>query len=264
MYNLSSKRTAQKAVIFSFLSIAGLNSAYANFFEDSQKSIYLRNFYAERDFEGTNQDLGSWSQGLSGRFESGYTDMPIQLGLDLGVQYAVRLNDHNEERLDTIFKYDPAEIRQEHDYLKIGATLKLKYQNTELKVGELLPKTPVLFMDDSRQLLTTFAGAMLESNEIKNLKISAGRFTHINARDDDEFKKISLGGNKDPNKESDGLNFIGLDYNFTPKISGSYWFGQLEDIYQQHYLNAAYSEQISATKLKVDARYFNYKDDGDA
>lgn len=264
MYSLYSKRTVQKAVLFSFFSIAGLNAAHANFFEDSQKSVYLRNFYVERDFEGTNQDLGSWSQGLSGRFESGYTDTPVQLGLDLGFQYAVRLGDHNEERLDTVFKYDQAAKRQERDFLKLGATLKLKYQNTELKVGELLPKTPVLFIDDSRQLVTTFAGAMLESKEIKNLKVSAGRFTHINARDDDEFKKMSLGGNKDPNKESDGMNFIGLDYNFTPKISGSYWFGQLEDIYQQHYVNAAYSEQINATKLKVDTRYFNYKEDGDA
>lgn len=263
MYSLSSKRTAQKVMLFSFFSIVGFNAAYAKFFEDSQKSIYLRNFYAERDFEGTNKDLGSWSQGVSGRFESGYTDTPIQLGLDLGVRYAMRLNDHNKERLDTIFKYDQAEKRQERDYLKLGATLKLKYQDTELKVGELLPKTPVLFMDDSRQLLTTFAGATLESKEINNLKVSVGRFTHINARDDDEFQKMSLGGNKDPNKESDGLNFIGLDYNFTPKISGSYWFGQLEDIYKQHYVNVVYSEQINASKIKVDARYFNYKEEGD-
>ena len=38
----------------------------------------------------------------------------------------------------------------------------------------------------------------------------------------------------------------------------------MEDIYQQHYFNAVYTEKVNETKLKVDARYFNYKEDGDA
>lgn len=264
MFKFNRLYQAQRGVNLAFLAVLSVNTAYADFWQDSQKSVYLRNFYVERDLEGTNKDLGSWSQGLTGRFESGYTDTPVQVGLDLGFQYALRLSDHNEERLDTVFHYDAAAAKQERDFLKLGATLKLKYQDTELKVGELFPKTPVLAIDDSRQLVTTFAGAMLESKEIENLKISAGRFTHINARDDDEFEKLTLAGSTDPNKESDGLNFVGLDYNFNPKLSGAYWFGQLEDIYQQHYLNAAYTEQVGKSKIKVDARYFNYTEDGDA
>ncbi|WP_038345230.1 OprD family outer membrane porin [Acinetobacter sp. A47] len=254
----------RRLALYTLLGCFSSDVAFAGFFQDSQNSIYLRNFYIERDFEGTNQDLGSWSQAMTGRFESGYTDTPIQVGLDVGFQYALRLNDRYDERLDTVFKYDQHERRQERDYLKSGATLKLKYHNTELKVGELFPKTPVLFIDDSRQLVTTYAGAMLQSKEIKNLTVSAGRFTHINARDDDEYRKFTLGNSTDPAKRSDGLNFLGLDYNFTPNLSGAYWFGQLEDIYQQHYVNAAYTEQVKNSKLKVDARYFNYKQDGDA
>ncbi|NNP74095.1 porin [Acinetobacter defluvii] len=264
MFKFNRLYQAQHGVNLAFLAFFSINTAYADFWQDSQKSVYLRNFYVERDLEGTNKDLGSWSQGFTGRFESGYTDTPVQVGLDLGFQYALRLSDHNEERLDTVFHYDSSAAKQERDFLKLGATLKLKYQDTELKVGELFPKTPVLAIDDSRQLVTTFAGAMLESKEIENLKISAGRFTHINARDDDEFEKLTLAGSNDPNKKSDGLNFVGLDYNFNPKLSGAYWFGQLEDIYQQHYLNAVYTEQVGKSKVKVDARYFNYTEDGDA
>lgn len=264
MFKFNRLYQAQHGVNLAFLAFLSINTAYADFWQDSQKSVYLRNFYVERDLEGTNKDLGSWSQGFTGRFESGYTDTPVQVGLDLGFQYALRLSDHNEERLDTVFHYDSSAAKQERDFLKLGATLKLKYQDTELKVGELFPKTPVLAIDDSRQLVTTFAGAMLESKEIENLKISAGRFTHINARDDDEFEKFTLAGSNDPNKKSDGLNFVGLDYNFNPKLSGAYWFGQLEDIYKQHYLNAVYTEQVGKSKVKVDARYFNYTEDGDA
>lgn len=264
MLKLNTLYKTRRLALYTLLGCFSSNAAFAGFFQDSQNSIYLRNFYIERDFEGTNQDLGSWSQAMTGRFESGYTDTPIQVGLDVGFQYALRLNDRYDERLDTVFKYDQHERRQERDYLKLGATLKLKYHNTELKVGELFPKTPVLFIDDSRQLVTTYAGAMLQSKEIKNLTVSAGRFTHINARDDDEYRKFTLGNSTDPAKRSDGLNFLGLDYNFTPNLSGAYWFGQLEDIYQQHYVNAAYTEQVKNSKLKVDARYFNYKQDGDA
>ncbi|MCH7313791.1 OprD family outer membrane porin [Acinetobacter sp. ANC 3882] len=255
---------AQRVAFYTIFGCLNVNAAYADFLEDSQKSLYLRNFYVERDYENTDKDLGSWSQGFTGRFESGYTDTPVQVGLDLGFQYALRLTDRYDERLDTAFKYDTQAGRQERDYLKLGATLKLKYQNTELKVGELFPKTPVLFIDDSRQLVTTYAGAMLENKDIKNLKVSAGRFTHVNARDNDEYEKITLGASTDPSKNSDGLNFIGLDYAMTPKFSTAYWFGQLEDIYQQHYVGASYAEQIDKTKVKVDARYFNYKEDGDA
>lgn len=264
MFKLNGLFQAQRTVGYAILGCLSINIAYADFWQDSQKTVYLRNFYVDRDIAKTDKDLGSWSQGMSSRFESGYTNTPVQLGLDLGFQYAVRLSDHHDQRLDTVFNYNQSEGKQERDFLKLGATLKLKYQDTELKVGELLPKTPVLFIDDSRQLVTTYAGAMLESKEIENLKLSAGRFTHINARDDDEFNKLTLAGSTDPNKESDGLNFLGFDYNFNPNISGSYWFGQLEDIYQQHYLNAAYTEQVGKSKVKVDARYFNYTEDGDA
>lgn len=253
------------AVLAATCSIITMQQAAAAFVEDSKKSVDLRNFYIERDFEGSQPSIGSWSQAVSGRFESGYTDSPVQVGLDLSAQYAVRLNDHNAERGDSIFLYDSVAGKQERDQLKLGATLKLKYNKTELKVGELLPMTPVAFIDNSRQLVTTYAGVMLESKEVKNLKISAGRITHINARNDDSFEKMGLfTGTTRAKFESDGLNYAGLDYNFSPSVSGAYWFGQLEDVYQQHYGNLAYSTKVGDTKIKVDARYFNYSEEGDA
>lgn len=255
--------------LFLLMSIIGVQNTYADLIKDSDSSIYLRNFYIDRSFDRVDRsDVGSWTQAISGKFKSGYTDTPVQVGLDLTAQYAFRLNDHNAERFDSIIPYDNTKGEQYNDYAKYGATLKLKYKNTELKVGELYPMTPVAFIDDSRQLVTSYAGAMIESKEIKNLKISAGRLTRINAREDDKYRKISLftgQASSNPNaKGSDGLNFIGLDYNFTSKVSGSYWFGQLEDIYQQNYAKLAYSTVVGDTKVTVDGRYFNNKEDGDA
>ena len=132
-----------------------------------------------------------------------------------------------------------------------------------MKVGELLPRTPIVHFDESRQLVTSLAGAMLENKDIQNLKITAGRITHINARNDDKYRKLSMMA-AGPVKESDGLNLLGLDYQLTPDLSTSYWFGQLEDIYQQHYVGVNYKTQLNQTKVKLDLSYFYNKEDGDA
>lgn len=263
--NKQANTTFRMSCIALACALVGVEQASAAFIDDSKSSLNLRNFYVEREFKNsTAENIGSWSQAAMLRFESGYTDTPVQVGLDLSGQYAYRLNDHNAERLDTVLPYNAAKGEQYQDYGKYGATLKLKYSNTELKIGELRPMTPVAFIDDSRQLVTTYAGIMLESKEVKDLKISAGRLTHINSREDDDYEKLSLFAGNAPRYESDGLNFIGLDYNFSPAVSGAYWYGQLEDIYQQHYANLAYNTKVGDTKIKLDARYFHNSEDGDA
>ncbi|OTG87777.1 porin [Acinetobacter sp. ANC 4558] len=256
----------KKYSICFFVSLCGTNFATAGFMDNSDTSLYLRNFYMERDFQDSpNPNIGSWSQGVTVRFKSGYTDTPIQVGLDAGVQYALRLSNHNDERPDTVLPFNTAKGKQDRDYTKVGATLKLKYKESELRLGELLPRTPVAFIDDSRQLVTTYEGIAFETKAVKDLKVSAGRIMRINARNDDSYEKLSLFvGPNVPRYESNGLNYIGFDYNFKPDLSGSYWYGQLEDIYQQHYLNLAYTANIGATKLKFDVRYFNNSESGDA
>lgn len=244
------------------LILLGMSSAYADFFQDDKLSINLRNFYFDRKFSDPNvEDIGSWSQGVMAQYESGYTDTPIQVGVDASLKYALRLSDHNQERPDSNLPYDVERQRLERDYAKYGLTLKLKYRNTEVKIGELNPKTPVVYIDDARQLPTSYAGIMLESSEIKDLKVSAGRITRINARNDDRYDKLSL-YTAGPRFESDGLNFIGFDYAVMPNMKTSYWFGQLEDIYQQNYLGVSYNKDFKDFNVKIDGSYFYNKEDG--
>ena len=253
----------KKLPALAVLAVCCNTAVYADFVQDSQTTLNFRNFFIDRN-NSTTPDVGSWSQALGLKFSSGYTDTPVQVGLDVTSSYALRLSEHNSERADTILPFDPIKNEQERSYHKFGATLKLKYKDSELLVGELSPRTPVAFIDDSRQLVTTYAGAAFETKAIDNLKLSLGRITHINARNDDEFEKLSLFAPGKARVESDGLNYVGLDYNFTPQITGAYWFGQLEDIYKQHYVNAAYNTKIGNSKLKLDARYFHNSEEGDA
>ncbi|MDP7774431.1 OprD family outer membrane porin [Acinetobacter nosocomialis] len=256
-------KLTQSAIISVFASTATIQ-VHADFLEDSKTSLNLRNFYFDRSFEQERQpSFGSWTQGANLIFESGYTDTPLQVGIDASIRYAVLLDSEHRKTSDLIVPYDSDKGELKSNYAKYGVTLKLKAANTELKVGELLPRTPIVHFDESRQLVTSLAGAMLENKDIQNLKITAGRITHINARNDDKYRKLSMMA-AGPVKESDGLNLLGLDYQLTPDLSTSYWFGQLEDIYQQHYVGVNYKTQLNQTKVKLDLSYFYNKEDGDA
>ena len=157
----------------------------------------------------------------------------------------------------------------------MGVTLKAKVSKTELKVGELLPVSPVLVFDPSRQLLTTYSGAWLESKDLKDTKLTVAYIDGINNRYDNQFRDLTLFspgkelpngkiGHFDNGPASDGMYIAGIDHQFTPEIGGSYWYADVQDIYQQHYIGANYKTKLGE-KAKLDShiRYFDNSDSGD-
>ena len=161
--------------------------------------------------------------------------------------------------------FDASEGKSELDNAKFGATLKVKVSETELKVGDLLPMSPVVFFDPSRQLLTTYSGAWLESKDLKNTKLTLAYIDGINARYDNQYQDLSLFPNNNFTKTTnDGMYIAGIDYQFTPKIAGSYWYADVTNIYQQHYAAGAFKTNLSEkTKLDAHIRYFDNSESGD-
>ncbi|VVN83260.1 OprD family porin [Pseudomonas fluorescens] len=252
-------------------SLAGMFTplmAQADFIEDSHLALGLRNFYIDRDFKGENPKnsrVGSWTQGFDLRFISGYTEGPLQFGLDASMQYAYRLDGGGGRGPDSIIPYSVSKQEQASDYGRGGYTAKVRYSKTELKFGEHRPTLPVAYTDDSRQLITTYHGTLIESREVDKLTLTGGRFTEISGRESSNSEKMYLFNGPDVQRRSDGLNFGGASYAFTPALTASYFYGQLEDIYRQHYLGATYLSDLGGGYgLKTDLRYFNNKEDGDA
>src|SRR5690606_41633156 len=134
---------------------------------------------------------------------------------------------------------------------KVGATLKAKVSQTELKVGELLPVSPVLVFDPSRQLLTTFSGAWLESKDIKDTKLTLAYIDKINNRYDNQFRDLTLfapdTGKKyyDNGEASDGMWIAGEDTQFNKESGASYWYANVQDNYQQHHVSLNNSTTLS-------------------
>ncbi|WP_326519188.1 OprD family outer membrane porin [Acinetobacter sp. CAAS 2-6] len=246
-------------------------AAHADFVKDSNVQLKFKNFYLDRQYDDAPQNnWGSWSQAVTLDAKSGYAeigDTGIQVGADLLVQHAFKLNGRDKNP-DWVLPHDGKESKD--NFGKVGATLKAKVSQTELKVGELLPVSPVLVFDPSRQLLTTYSGAWLESKEIKDTKLTLAYIDKINNRYDNQFRDLTLfapaKGKKyyDNGEASDGMWIAGIDHQFTPEIGGSYWYADVKDIYQQHYVGASYKTKLGE-KAKLDShiRYFDNSESGD-
>lgn len=248
----------------------GTTAAQADFIDDSNVQLKLKNFYLDRQIKDTPVgNWGSWSQGITLDAKSGYHDIGggIQIGADVLVQHAFKLNGRDQNP-DWVLPHDGKESKDH--FGKVGATLKAKVSETELKVGELLPVSPVLVFDPSRQLMTTYSGAWLESKDIKDTKLTLAYIDKINNRYDNQFRDLTLfapakGKNYYDNGEaSDGMWIAGIDHQLTKEVGVSYWYADVQDIYQQHYLGVNHKTVLGEkTKLDSHIRYFDNSESGD-
>ncbi|MCV4285530.1 OprD family porin [Pseudomonas capsici] len=253
------------AIVAAMGALSG-TAARADYIDDSHLTLGLRNFWVDRDYKQDNAPksrTGSWSQGFDLQFVSGYTEGPVKFGLDVGGQFAYRLDGSTARATDGVLPVttDGSPV---DDYGHANATAKMRFSNTELKIGDMRPNLPVATYDPTRQLMTTYQGALLESKEVKDLTLTAGRFWSITGRESSNSERIYLWGDN-PSMASSGLNFAGASYNLTPNLTGTYFYGVLTDIYRQHYAGITYKVPLGdGYTLKTDARYFNTREEGEA
>lgn len=245
----------------------GTSATYADFIDDSNVQLKFKNFYLDRQYQDKPElNFGSWSQAVTLDAKSGYHDIGggVQIGADVLVQHAVKLNGR-DKKPDWILPHDGKESKDH--FGKVGATLKVKVSETELKVGDLLPMSPVVFFDPSRQLLTTYSGAWLESKDIKDTKLTLAYLDGINARYENQYHDLSLFPQNNfatAVSTDDGMYIAGIDHQFTPKVGGSYWYADVTNIYQQHYAAVNYKTTLAEnTKLDTHVRYFDNSESGD-
>lgn len=242
----------------------------AAFFEDSSATFETRNMYFNRDFrDGTSAQQSKrdeWAQGFMLNLQSGYTEGTVGFGLDALSMLGVKL-DSSPDRTGTGLLPTHDDGRAANQYSKLGLTGKVKISASELKIGSLIPELPILKPNDGRILPQTFEGGLLTSKEIKNLTFTGGRLDKVKDRDDSNYEDIRL-NNK--NSRFAGtvagkhFSFGGLDYKFTDKITGSYHFAQLDDVYNQHFLGLVTSRPLGPGTFASDLRLAISDDQGQA
>ncbi|MDD2047188.1 OprD family porin [Pseudomonas putida] len=246
-------------------------AAEPDFFKDATATLQARNYYFSRDFSGivgANQQSKAeeWGQGFILNFKSGYTPGPIGVGVDAIGLLGLKL-DSSPDRTGTGLLPVQDDGRAADEYSRAGATLKLRYSKTELKVGELQTNLPILQYNDSRLLPPTYQGASISSAEISGLTLQAGHLSSTSLRNEagDEKLIAMLGHLPQRQADSDAFNFAGGDYSFNANRSTlSLWYGRLEDIYQQGFVGLKHSQPVGDWVLGANLGYFSAKEQGES
>ncbi|MDH4554290.1 OprD family porin [Pseudomonas sp. BN417] len=248
---------------FALLALACSGNAEADLVADSKASLELRNVYINRDFrqEGAPQSKAAeWSQGFIARFESGFTEGSIGVGLDALGELGVKLDSSRDRRGTGLLPFGPTSKEPVDDYSELGLTAKLRASKSTLRVGTLLPTLPVAMYNDTRLLPSTFSGGMLTSQEIDGLTLNAGRLTETNLRDSSSRDDIGFAG-----QTSDHFDFAGGTYALTPNLALTAYSSELQDIYRQHFAGLVHTLPLGeGLSLKSDLRYFDSSDSGAA
>ncbi|MFK4231888.1 OprD family porin [Pseudomonas guariconensis] len=263
--------SARPSAIASALALAGVAPlSQAAFFEDSTATFETRNMYFNRDFRDGTSDQQSkrdeWAQGFMLNFESGYTDGTVGFGLDALGMLGIKL-DSSPDRTDTGLLPTHDDGKAADEYSKLGLTGKIKASNTELKVGTLIPELPTLQPNDGRILPQTFEGGLLTSKELKGLTFTGGRLEKAKDRNDTNWEDLALNnknGRFGGTFSADNFDLAGLDYQFTDRITGSYHFAELDDIYRQHFIGMVATQPWGPGTFGADLRLAVSDDAGQA
>jgi len=225
--------------------------------------------YFNRDYrDGTSAQQSKrdeWAQGFMLNLKSGYTDGTVGFGVDALGMLGVKLDSSPDRTGTGLLPTDDG--RAVDEYSKLGLTGKVKISASELKIGTLIPELPILKPNDGRILPQTFEGGMLTSKEIKNLTFTGGRLDKAKDRDSTDFEDIAL--NNKNNRFAGTVagkhfDFGGVDYKFTDKITGSYHFAQLDEVYNQHFLGLVASQPFGPGTFASDLRFAISDDQGEA
>ncbi|WP_166358626.1 OprD family porin [Pseudomonas akapageensis] len=270
------KRITTSLAVFSALASFAPLEAMAEeskdgFIEGSSMTLLNRNFYFNRDYrKGQSSPTGNgyseaWAHGIIGRFESGFTQGTVGVGLDAFAMLGLKL-DTGDGRNGGRSSFDMLPVdgngKASDEFSKVGGAAKLRAFDTVVKVGDVFPTTPVVHYGDSRLLPESFTGWTAENSSITGLKVQGGRLhamsQPLSSNRRDGFATF-YGGAVD----SPWLGYFGGDYDVNSNLSLSLYSSRLKDVWNQYYAGTSFKYPISS-ELSVFAglNYYKAVDEG--
>ncbi|MFJ5297551.1 OprD family outer membrane porin [Pseudomonas sp. NPDC088368] len=241
----------------------------AGFFEDSKATVSSRTMYFENDNReqfgaAKASDQRETAEGLIFSFISGYTPGTVGFGLDVqslvGIHLGGGITHHGTGTSNTFFPTD-TDGSSVDDWSRTGANFKAKISKTELKVGTALqPNLPILVANDGRLLPQTFQGGIIQSKDIDNFTLTAGKITQGASRASSNYAGLATAGGT---KGSNSFTFAGVDYKVTKDLTLQAYHSELEDYYKQNFFGLVHILPIADDQsFKTDLRYFDSSSDG--
>lgn len=213
---MSEKRTAG---VIALGALALSTQAHADFIGDSKANLGLRNFYFNndnRDGTAAPSKTEEWAQGFMLDYKSEFTDGTFGVGVDALGLLGVTLDSGRGRHVGSTMIPSDSNSSAVDQWSRLGVTGKLKVSKTELRLGTLLPKLPILVANDGRLLPQTFEGGQITSSEFKDLFLTVGRIEHATGRgSSDEIGLAATGGTR----ENDHFDFDGGDWRVTRDLT---------------------------------------------
>jgi len=258
--------------------IAGVGSptVYAEeksegFIEGSSLTVLNRNFYFNRDHRnGQSSPTGNgyseaWAHGVIGRFESGFTQGTVGLGVDAFAMMGLKLDTGNgrnggRSSFDVLPVNRDGEARDE--YSKVGGAAKVRAFDTVVKVGDVFPATPVVAAGDSRLLPESFRGVTATNTSIEGLSVQGGRLHAMSQPVSSDMRENFATFYAGP-VDSPWVGYFGGDYTLNKHLGFSLYSSRLKDAWNQYYAGTAWTYPLSdSLSLFGDLNYYKAVDEG--
>lgn len=230
------------------------------FVADSSLNILNRNLFWNQT--GGGPHTRDWSQALMATFSSGFTQGTVGVGIDAFADLALRI-DGNTDRAGGPNIPSDANGNPDHGVGKGGGDIKFRISNTTLKAGDLQPTAPVFATADNYLMPQTASGFQINSHEIDNLNLEAGRFTSGTGTTTTAHSGDILASYAKVDAQS--ASFAGAKYQFSKEFTASLYGSHLEDVWNQYYLNMNLVHPFTDEQsLAVDFNLYRTLDDGSA
>ncbi|HHG5368168.1 TPA: OprD family outer membrane porin [Pseudomonas aeruginosa] len=249
--------------------VASAHADAAGFAEDSKASITLRNYYMDRDFkdDGSKSAAREWAQGIIGRIESGFTEGNVGFGLDAAVYGGIKLDSSPDRTGTELLPVSARTGRAADDYSRFAVTGKLRFDETEVRAGDLLIYLPSLFSSPTRLLPQTFRGVYVQSKEVEGLTLHAGYLDRINRRNSSNYEAMGVASPNrrfDPRASTSHVSFAGGDYQLDEHWLLKAYQTEVADLYAQTYLGFLHTRPLAQGSFTVDVRTFFSEEAGSA
>ncbi|MFV3305603.1 OprD family porin [Pseudomonas sp. NY15181] len=232
------------------------------FVEDSSLNFLVRNYYFNRNKKDGARDSRDWTQGFWANYNSGFTQGVVGFGVDAFGYLGLKLDGGSGYgATGNLPVHDNGE--KADDFGKAGGAVKVRISKTELKAGDMQPTAPVFAVGGTRLLPQTASGIALMSSEIEGLDLEGGHYYSGTGQDttnrDGEIWS-QYGG-----VTANSADFIGGKYAFNDQFSAQLYGAQVEDLWDQYYVNLNYTLPIAEDQsLGFDVNYYNTRESGSA
>lgn len=222
--------------------------------EDAEGSVLFRTGYINRDKKAPGvKDQSSAAQSAIFDLQSGYTKGVVGFGVGVVGDASFKLGENKNAGNQMIPQHNDGSA-YDH-WARGGAQVKARISNTEARYGTQVLDLPVLASNTGRMVPEYFEGVLVTSREIKDLELTAGKFTK---------NQMSHQINTDGNHLDDAIVW-GAKYKFDDALNASYYGIDSKNALERHYVNANYKQALAnGSSLTYDFSGYHTKFDKNA